>query len=80
MRAAVFGLIGLVVGGVAVHRGLVELGLHWPKGLRFALVLMGGGAVAYVLAKLAEWIWGTLIFLFLLGIVSTIGSCVWRAL
>lgn len=36
---------------------LLKLGTDWPKWLRFGLVVVGAGGVAYVLAKLADLIW-----------------------
>jgi hypothetical protein len=40
-RAGLFGLIGLLVGGVLTYVSLFKVGMDWPKWLRFGLVIAG---------------------------------------
>jgi hypothetical protein len=53
-RSGLFGLIGLLVGGVLTYIVLIKVGTDWPKWLRFGLVVAGAGGLAYVLAKFAD--------------------------
>ena len=76
-RAFIFGLIGLLVGGVLTYVALLKYGVTWPKWLRFGLVIAGGGSVAYVLAKFADIIWQIILTLILLAVVWGIGSWIW---
>ena len=52
-RAGLCGLIGLLVGGVLSYVALLKFGMEWPKWLRFALVIAGGGTLAHPDAYLA---------------------------
>ena len=76
-RAGLFGLIGLLVGGVLTYVVLLKYGGSWPKWLRFGLVITGGGSLAYVLAKFADIIWQIIMTLILLAVVWGIGSWIW---
>lgn len=76
-RAGLFGLIGLLVGGVLTYVALLKLGMAWPKWLRFGLVIVGSGTLAYVLAKFADIIWQIILTLVLLAVVWGIGSFIW---
>jgi hypothetical protein len=78
-RAGIFGLIGLLVGGVLTYVVLLKLGTAWPKWLRFALVVVGAGGTSYVLAKLADLIWNIILAVVLLAIVYGIGVLIWKA-
>ena len=78
-RAGLFGLIGLLVGGVLTYVSLLKVGMDWPKWLRFGLVVVGAGGSAYVLAKLADLIWNIILTLVLLGVLYGIGSLIWKA-
>lgn len=80
-RAAIFGFIGLIVGGVLTYRGLSSLGLmDWPKWVRFILVILGAGVVAYALARLADLIWSIAVILLTLAVLWVIGVFVWDAI
>ena len=76
-RAGLFGLIGLLVGGVLTYVALLKYGMEWPKWLRFGLVIAGGGTLAYVLAKFADILWQIILTLILLAVVWGIGSWIW---
>lgn len=76
-RAGLFGLIGLLVGGVLTYVALLKFGMEWPKWLRFGLVIAGGGSLAYVLAKFADILWQIILTLVFLGIVWGVGSLIW---
>ncbi|NMV39655.1 hypothetical protein [Ralstonia insidiosa] len=79
-RAALFGFIGLLVGGVLTYVALLKFGgMAWPKWLRFILVIAGGGMLAFVLARLANLIWNIILTIVLLLVVWGIGSMIWRA-
>lgn len=79
-RAALFGFIGLLVGGVLTYVALLKLGgMAWPKWLRFVLVIAGGGTLAFVLARLANLIWNIILTIVLLLVVWGIGSMIWKA-
>lgn len=73
-RSGLFGLIGLLIGGVLTYVALLKFGAEWPKWLRFGLVIAGGGGLAYILAKFADIIWGILMSLLLLAILWGVGS------
>ena len=79
-RAFLFGLIGLLVGGVLTYVTLLKLGAAWPKWLRFGLVIAGGGGLAYVLARFADIIWQVILTLVLLAVVWGVGSFIWGLL
>jgi hypothetical protein len=66
-RSGLFGLIGLLVGGVLTYIVLIKVGTDWPKWLRFGLVIAGAGGLAYVLAKFADLIWNIILSLVLLA-------------
>ena len=76
-RAGLFGLIGLLVGGVLTYVALLKYGVTWPKWLRFGFVIAGGGSLAYVLAKFADILWKIILTLVLLGVVWSVGSLLW---
>ena len=78
-RAGLFGLIGLLVGGVLTYVALLKFGAEWPKWLRFGLVIAGGGGLAYILAKFADIIWSILMSLLLLAVLWGVGSWIWKA-
>ncbi|MDF1486609.1 hypothetical protein PY257_15730 [Ramlibacter sp. H39-3-26] len=78
-RAGLFGLIGLLVGGVLTYVVLLKIGMDWPKWLRFGLVIAGGGTLAYVLAKFADLIWNIILTIVLLAVLWGIGSMIWKA-
>lgn len=78
-RAGLFGLIGLLVGGVLTYVVLLKVGMDWPKWLRFGLVIAGGGTLAYVLAKFADLIWNIILTIVLLAVLWGIGSMIWKA-
>jgi Kef-type K+ transport system membrane component KefB len=78
VRASLFGLIGLLVGGVLTYVAVLKFGMDWPKWLRFGLVIAGGGGLAYVLAKFADLLWEIILSFVLLAIVWGVGSWLWR--
>jgi hypothetical protein len=81
MRSGLFGLIGLLVGGVLTYVALLKLGgMEWPKWLRFGLVIAGGGVLGFTLSKLADLIWNILLALLLVGVMWGIGSVIWKAM
>lgn len=75
--AGLFGLIGLIAGGWIAYSMLGKFGAEWPKWLRFALVIAGGGTLAYVLAKLTGIICNTIKFCISLAILSGMGLLLW---
>lgn len=79
-RSGLFGLIGLLVGGVLTYIVLIKVGTDWPKWLRFGLVIAGAGGLAYVLAKFADLIWNIILSLVLLAVLWGIGSWLWKAM
>jgi hypothetical protein len=79
-RAFLFGLIGLVLGGLLTYVVVHALSPAWPKWLSFVVVILGAGGSAYMLAKLADWIWNTILIIAFLGVVYFIGSLIWSAL
>lgn len=79
-RAGLFGLIGLLVGGVLTYVALLKVGMEWPKWLRFGLVIAGGGGLAYVLAKFADLIWSIILSLLLLAVLWGVGSWLWKVI
>ena len=78
MRRGLFGLLGLVAGGVLTHLALVKLGVDWPKWLRFSLVIAGSGTLAWVLAMLADIIWSIILLLVGLTVVWLVASLIWK--
>src|ERR1041384_8081495 len=52
--AFLFGVIGLLVGGVLTRAALLKYGIDWPKEVRFGLVIAGAGVLAYLLAKFGK--------------------------
>ena len=79
-RAGLFGLIGLLVGGVLTYIVLIKVGTDWPKWLRFGLVIAGAGGLAYILAKFADLIWNIILSLVLLAVLWGLGSWLWKAM
>lgn len=79
-RSGFFGLIGLLVGGVLTYVALLKVGMHLPKWLRFGLVIIGGGGLAYVLAKFADLIWNIILSLVLLAVLWGLGAWLWKSL
>ena len=80
-RSGLFGLIGLLVGGVLTYVALLKLGgMAWPKWLRFGLVIAGGGALAFVMAKFADLIWNIILSIVLLSVVWWLATLLWKAL
>ena len=80
-RSGLFGLIGLLVGGVLTYVALLKLGgMTWPKWLRFGLVVAGGGALAFVMAKFADLIWNIILSIVLLSVVWWLATLLWKAL
>lgn len=77
-RAVLFGLAGLVIGGMLTYFMLQRFGMEWPKWLRFALVLAGSGILAYVLVRFAELLWKFVLCLIVIGVVWVIGTVIWR--
>lgn len=78
-RANLFGLIGLLTGGVFFYFLTLKWGSDWPKWLRFGMVIGGAGLLAYVLSKFADWIWNVLSVLLLLGVTLGVGKLIWQA-
>jgi len=78
-RAGLFGLIGLLAGGVLTYVVLLKVGMEWSKWLRFGLVIAGAGGLAYVLARFADLIWNIILGLVLLAVLWGIGSWIWKA-
>lgn len=58
---------------------LMKVGTDWPRWLRFGLVVVGAGGLAYVLAKLADLIWNVILTLVLLGVLYGICLLIWNA-
>jgi hypothetical protein len=79
-RAGLFGLIGVLVGGVLSYFFVHKWGVDWPKWLKFASVFVAAGVSYHVLSKLANWIWDGIRLLFLIGIVYGLGLLIWQAL
>jgi hypothetical protein len=79
-RAGLFGLLGLLIGGVLTYVAFHTLGgMALPKWIRFAGVILGSGIGAYVLAKLSNLIWNLILIAMLVTAVVLIGSVIWRA-
>lgn len=78
-RAGLFGLAGLLIGGVLSFVLVTKFG-DLPKWLRFGAVIMGAGIGAYVLAKLSDLLWNLIVIAMFVTLVGSIGSCIWRAL
>lgn len=79
-RAGLFGLIGVLIGGLLSYFFVHKWGTDWPKWLRFGLVIGGAGISAYVLAMLADWIWDAVRIVLLLGLLYGLGHFLWQAL
>jgi hypothetical protein len=78
-RAGLFGFVGLLVGGILTYTAFHKLGgMDLPKWLRFSGVVVGAGVGAFILAKLADIIWGLIMTVVLLGIIYGIGTLVWH--
>lgn len=76
-RSALFGIIGLLIGGVVTYVVLLKFGAaDWPKFIRFTCVLLGAAFCAYVLAKFADLIWSILLFVIGMSILFGIGSLI----
>lgn len=76
---ALFGFLGVVVGGVGTYALIGSAGAdQWPKLLRFLAVLSGAGVTSYVLMKLSSALMA--IFSFLLGsaVLVGIGALIWH--
>lgn len=78
-RGTLFGLIGLLLGGVSTYVVLLNIGMDWPKWLRFSLVIVGSGGMAYLMARFADLIWNIILTVILLGVIWGLGSWLWRA-
>jgi len=79
-RAGLFGLVGFLVGGLLTYFFVHKWGVDWPKWLRFGLVIGGAGISAFVLGRLAEWIWDAVRILLFLGLLYGLGQFLWQAL
>ena len=80
-RAGLFGFVGLLLGGILAYTAFHKLGgMDLPKWFRFSGVVVGAGVGAIILAKLADFIWGLIMTLILLGIIYGIGTLVWHTL
>ncbi len=79
-RAGLFGLAGLLIGGVLTYFWLLKHGTDLPKWIRFGLLFVGAGGAAYVLAKLADLIWNVIIAIILISILYGIASLLWKAI
>jgi hypothetical protein len=77
-RASFFGLLGLLAGGVLTYIVLIKTGMHWPKWLRFALVIAGSGGASWVLHKFADLIWNVFVILAALAAACAVGALLWR--
>ncbi len=78
-RAGLFGFVGLLLGGILAYTAFHKLGgMDLPKWFRFSGVVVGAGVGAIILAKLADFIWGLIMTLILLGIIYGIGALIWR--
>lgn len=80
-RSFLFGVIGLLVGGVFAYVAFLKFGgADWPKFIRFTGVILGAVFGAYVLAKFADFIWNILLFVVGMSILFGIGSVIWKAI
>ncbi|MCW5322251.1 hypothetical protein D5039_14150 [Verminephrobacter aporrectodeae subsp. tuberculatae] len=79
-RSGWYGFFGLLIGGVLTYYALSRFGADWPKWLRFGLVVVGSGGMAYVLTKLGD----VILFLFfafvMLCILFGIGAAIWESM
>ena len=81
VRAGLFGLIGLLIGGVLAYVAFLKLGgMGLPKWMRFAGVTAGAGMGALTLAKLADLIWNVILTIIAAAVVYGIGAAIWKAL
>lgn len=80
-RSFFFGLIGLIAGGVLSYLLIHHYGgADLPKLLRFAIVIGGGIGLAWLLARLADIIWFTIVSVLALTVLWLIGSAIWDAI
>lgn len=80
-RAFLFGLIGLLGGGVLTYVAILKLGAaDWSKPLRFGFIIGGATIGAFTFSKLANIIWNVLLACIGLAVLYGIGSIVWNAL
>lgn len=79
-RGGLFGLIGVLIGGVFTYVALLKFGgTEWPKWLRFSLIIAGAGVAGFMLAKFADLIWNIILTLLLIAVIYGVGSAIWRA-
>lgn len=75
-----FGLAGLLIGGVLTFTVLTKIGAEsWPKFIRFALVIVGAGGGAFFLSRFSWVIWKAFLALIGLSILWLIFSSIWKA-
>lgn len=78
-RSFFFGFIGLIAGGVLSYVLIQQFGgAELPKALRFAIVIAGGAGTAWLLARLADLIWFTIMSVLALAVLWLIGSAIWE--
>jgi hypothetical protein len=75
-----FGLLGLIVGGVLSYVAMLEVGAEWPKWMRFTLVVLGAICGATLLAKLALILSFVVRFFISAAFLTGIGWLIWLAL
>ena len=75
-----FALFGLVIGGVLTTSILNKYVADWPKLIRFALVILGGGLGAFTLFRSALLILGLIGICIALAVVVGIGAIIWHAI
>ncbi|HEX8603106.1 MAG TPA: hypothetical protein VF774_10710 [Pseudoduganella sp.] len=77
-RAALFGFIGLIAGGIVSYLSMQKFGdANLPRWLRFAGIIAGAAGTAWLLARLADVIWYTILLAAMLGGLWLIGSFIW---
>lgn len=77
--SAVFGFIGLLIGGAITYGLLAKYGGDtWPKAARFGLILLGAGGMAYLLAKFSDFLMSLIGLSIFGGIVWGIGALIWK--
>ncbi|AXA91609.1 hypothetical protein DPH57_10895 [Massilia sp. YMA4] len=77
-NAAVFGIIGMIAGGIISYVLLHEFGAELPRLVRFVLLIAGAGGTAWLLARLANIIVVVIGLAFWGAIVLMIGSLIWK--
>ena len=77
--AFLFGVLGLLIGGFLAYLFLLKNGLEWHKWLRFGLVLGSAGGMAWLLAKLADFIVALILLAIAGAVIYGIGSVIWKA-